>query len=102
MRSGTQAIQDEVVSMPFIFGPARSHDIWSRELGHLRSHKLPVNKQLHFNTTPRISIVHGPTRNTLRFDNNFTPTMERRRKRSRVDHDRKRAHEKRVEYRLRN
>src|SRR5215216_2919907 len=97
MRSQTEAAHDEAVPVPLIFGPPRYDNVRTRQLRHLRSHKLPVNKQLHLNTPPWISIIHDPTRNTLLRCDSFTPTMKRRWKGSRIDHDRKRADKNRLD-----
>jgi len=67
-------------------------------MGHLRSDKLPINEQVDLNTSPRIRIVNDPSGNILRRRNRFTPTVESRRKRIQVDHERNRAHQNRLEY----
>jgi len=91
MHSFSQSSHNELVSMPLIFGPSGSHDIWSRELCHGGSYKLPIDKQLHLDTPPRIGIINGPPRNALRCRDRFTPTMKRRWKQFYIDHDRNRA-----------
>mgnify|MGYP006951171098 CR=1 FL=1 len=78
--SFTQISYDEVVSMPLVFGPPRRSNVRPRRLGHLRSDKLPIDKQLDLDALPRIGIVNGPARDTSRFDDGFTPTMKRWRK----------------------
>src|SRR5215213_4600059 len=93
MHSLTQTTHDEVVPVPLIVRPSRSHYIRSRELGHLCSDKLPIDKQLHLNAPPRISIIHHPTRNTLRRSYSFTPTMKRWWKQLHIDHDCNRSHQ---------
>src|ERR1041384_5827336 len=96
MHSITQAIHNEAVPMPLIFRPSSSRDIRSRQLGHLCSHELSIDKQLHVDTSPRISIIN-PTGNAPRVNNSFTPTMKRRWKQLRVNDNRKRADKDRLE-----
>ena len=69
-------------------------------MGHLRPHELSINKQLHLDPSPRIRIADHPPGNILRRHNRFTPTLESRRKRIQVSHERNRADQNRIEYRF--
>src|SRR5215218_8854543 len=97
VHSNTETIRDEAVTMPLVFCPSRSHHIRSGELAYLRSHKLAINEQLHFNAPPRISIINHPTRDTTRFNNRFAPTMKRRWKQLYIDDNRKSPDKDRLE-----
>src|SRR5215510_8442407 len=97
VRSGSQTIENEVVTMPFIPRPSSSNNIRPRKLGHLCAHEFSVNKKLHLHSIPRLCVVNNPTRDRSRLDHYLSPTMKRWWKRVQIDHDRNRPHKNRLE-----
>ena len=100
MLSDTKIGHAKAVPVPLVPGPPRRHHITPRKLGHLGSNKLPVNKQLHLDTLPRISMIHSPTCDALLLDHRFAPAVKSWRERVDVHDHRNRRHQHGVENRF--
>src|SRR6185295_20226580 len=100
VHSCRQTTHDEVVPVPFVFGPPSRDDVRTRVMGHLRCRVLSIDKKLHLNTSPRIVVSYHPSSNRIRRRHCFTPAMKMWRERIHIRPDRNRTHQKRVEYRF--